>query len=131
VAEPSECLKAGTVHVACTADHVRVNAEGRLVYTREPIECAHRPSVDVFFESLLHARVKPGVAVLLTGMGRDGAWGMKTLREAGWDTIVQDEATSVIWGMPGAAVQLQAAKRILPIDRIGPALRAIAARAQP
>ncbi len=66
--------------------------------------------------------MRPGVALLLTGMGRDGAAGMKALRHSGWKTIAQDQATSVVWGMPGAAVQMQAADRVLPVDQIGPAI---------
>jgi chemotaxis response regulator CheB len=76
----------------------------------------------VFFESLLPAGVCPGVAVLLTGMGRDGAAGMASLRAAGWTTVAQDQASSVVWGMPGAAVQMGAAAQTLPIDVIGGAI---------
>jgi chemotaxis response regulator CheB len=68
------------------------------------------------------------VAVLLTGMGQDGAAGMLQLRQAGWETIAQDEATSVVWGMPAAAVRIKAAGRCLPLDNIG---RAILARMIP
>ena len=66
----------------------------------------YRPSVDVFFRSVAERWPEPGVAALLTGMGRDGAAGLLALRRAGWLTIAQDEASSVIWGMPGAAVHL-------------------------
>ena len=62
----------------------------------------------------------PGVALLLTGMGRDGAAGMKALQDAGWKTIAQDQASSIVWGMPGAAVQLGAADQVLPLDRNRP-----------
>ena len=110
----------GMIHVACTADHLVLASPGVFQYVREPTELVYRPSVDVFFDSLLKAQVRPGVALLLTGMGRDGAAGMRALRHGGWKTIAQDQATSVVWGMPGAAVQLQAADRVLPLDRIGP-----------
>jgi two-component system response regulator WspF len=80
--------------------------------------------VDVFFQSLLTAGVQQGVAVILTGMGRDGASGMASLRTAGWTTIAQDRATSVVWGMPGAATQMGAAMQTLPIDKIGAAISA-------
>ncbi len=113
---------AGTVHLASTTDHLVIGADGQFRYVREPATQVFRPSVDVFFTSLGQHRVRPGVAVLLTGMGRDGAAGLKSLREAGWQTIVQDQATSVIWGMPGAAADLDAADQVLPVHQIGPAI---------
>jgi two-component system, chemotaxis family, response regulator WspF len=61
---------------------------------------------------------RPGVGVLLTGMGRDGAAGLLALRQTGWKTIAQDEETSVVWGMPRAAAELGAAERVLPLPRI-------------
>jgi two-component system response regulator WspF len=112
----------GTIHVACTSDHLVLTAAGAFQYVREPAGHVYRPSVDVFFDSLLKARARPGVALLLTGMGRDGAAGMKALHQAGWKTIAQDQASSIVWGMPGAAVKLHAADQVLPLDRIGPAV---------
>ncbi len=113
---------AGAVLVACTSDHLILDASGCLAYVKEPAECFHRPSVDAFFDSLLTAPVEPGIAVLLTGMGQDGARGMSALRQRGWETIAQDQATSVVWGMPGAAVRLGAATQIVPADEIGQAI---------
>ncbi len=113
---------AGTVQLASTADHLVIGATGQFGYVREPASQVFRPSVDVFFASLRQHRVRPGVAVLLTGMGRDGAAGLKSLREAGWQTVVQDQATSIIWGMPGAAVGLDAVDQVLPVDQIGPVI---------
>ena len=91
------------VLVAMSNDHLVIRSDGRFAYQKEPIEEPYRPSVDVFFHSLVSHWRDPGVAVLLTGMGRDGGKGMLALRRAGWHTIAQDEATSVVWGMPGAA----------------------------
>jgi two-component system response regulator WspF len=88
----------------------------------EPREVCFRPSVDVFFKSLLAHWPEPGVAVVLTGMGRDGASGLYSLRKAGWHTIAQDEATSVIWGMPRAAAEIGAAVKVLPVSEIGAAV---------
>jgi chemotaxis response regulator CheB len=105
--------------VASSADHLVLSSSGRLRYSPEPRELLYRPSVDVFFESLVAAKAGPGVAVLLTGMGRDGAAGLGSLRGGGWITIAQDRATSVVWGMPGAAVQIDAASEVLPIEAIG------------
>jgi chemotaxis response regulator CheB len=78
--------------------------------------------VDVFFQSV--ARQWPGevAGVLLTGMGRDGAEGLKTLRRAGHHTIAQDKGTSAVYGMPKAAAALEAANEILALDKIGPRL---------
>jgi two-component system response regulator WspF len=117
--ERGDAPKSGCVQIACTEDHLILDGTGRLRYVREPVNNVYRPSVDAFFGSLRSAPIAPGVAVLLTGMGRDGAAGMKALRDAGWDTIAQDEASSVVWGMPGAASKIGAAARVLPIDAIG------------
>lgn len=87
-----------------------------------------RPSIDVLFESLAVENGAQVVACLLTGMGRDGAAGLLALRQAGGTTIAQDEATSVIYGMPREAVVLGAAQEVLPLDRIGPALVAATTR---
>lgn len=86
----------------------------------------HRPAVDVLFGSLARLGDKV-VATLLTGMGRDGANGMKGLRASGAMTIAQDEATCVVYGMPRAAVELEAACEVLPLNKIGDALLAQAA----
>ncbi len=111
-----------TVHVACTSDHLVLTSAGDFQYVREPVDHVYRPSVDVFFHSLVRAPVPSGVALLLTGMGRDGAIGMQTLHQAGWQTVAQDQASSIVWGMPRAAVQLGAADQVLPLDQIGAAI---------
>lgn len=90
-----------------------VRGEGRL----------YSPSVDWLFESACQAVGGDAVAVLLSGMGRDGARGMLALRTAGALTVAQDEASCVVYGMPAAAVALDAATVVLPLDRIGPRLR--------
>ena len=119
LAEEGRTPTTGTIHVACSDDHL-VLVDGRFTHRAEPRALAHRPSVDVFFGSLVGSPC--GVAVLLTGMGRDGAEGLRALRRAGWHTIAQDEATSVVWGMPGAAVALGAAVEVVPIQRIAQAI---------
>jgi two-component system, chemotaxis family, response regulator WspF len=108
----------GTVLVAETDDHMVMRPDGTLGYAREPVDNPFRPSVDVLFQSLAKHWQRPSVAVLLTGIGRDGAQGLLELRRAGWHTIAQDERTSVVYGMPQAASQLGAAVEVLPIDRI-------------
>jgi two-component system chemotaxis response regulator CheB len=99
---------------------------GRLELTDEAERHSCRPSVDVLFESIAREHGPTTAACLLTGMGRDGALGLLALRRSGAATIAQDEATSIIYGMPREAVQLGAAERILPLGEIGSALGALA-----
>jgi two-component system response regulator WspF len=127
---PGDEVRAGRALVAASGDHV-VLAGTRLQSRAEPLDCLFRPSVDVLFCSLASDRSHAGTAVLLTGMGRDGAAGLLQLRKAGWRTIAQDEASSAVWGMPGAAVTLGAAERVLPADRIGSAVLSPASVATP
>jgi two-component system chemotaxis response regulator CheB len=82
----------------------------------------HKPSVDVLFRSVAQNAGLNALGVILTGMGRDGAQGLKEIREAGAHTIAQDEATSVVWGMPGAAVGCGAACEVLPLEDIAAAV---------
>ena len=90
----------------------------------------HRPSVDVMFESVAALGLKQTVAVLLTGMGADGASGLLKLKEIGCHTIIQDQESSVVWGMPGVAFQLDAHCEIKPLDAIGGRLLALTNRVQ-
>ena len=113
---------AGSVMVAGQDMQMVLKQNCTLDYVEGDPTLIHRPSVDVFFESLAKSRAQTGAAVMLTGMGRDGAVGMKALRDAGWRTFAQDRETSIVWGMPGAAVQAGAAEQILPLDQIGPAV---------
>lgn len=91
----------------------------------------YHPSVDVFFRSLASQWTSPGLAVLLTGIGRDGAEGLLALRQKGWRTIAQDEASSVVYGMPKAAVELKAAGQILSLEHIGLEVARFASRLGP
>jgi chemotaxis response regulator CheB len=116
---------AGTVLLAATNDHIVLKAPTRLGYVADPIDYAYRPSVDVFFHSICRFWPGEAVGVLLTGMGRDGAVGLKALRDKGFPTIAQDKATSAVYGMPKAAAALGAAAEILALDRIAPRLAAI------
>jgi two-component system, chemotaxis family, response regulator WspF len=118
VAKSGEIPKAGTVYIASTSDHMILGREGAIRYTRDPAEYPYRPSVDTLFESLVNAAVAPCLGVLLTGIGADGAKGLLRLRQAGWVTIAQDQASSVVYGMPQAAVKLGAAAHILPVSEI-------------
>ena len=117
-AQPGDWPKSGGALLAATKDHMVLTGYGTLGYTREPMDCPYRPSVDALFRSLADYRARPGVAILLTGIGSDGAAGLRKLRDAGWLTIAQDQATSVVYGMPQAAAKLDAATRVLPLGDI-------------
>ena len=97
------------------------NQDGRIVIAlnEQPAENGCRPSVDVFFRSLASAYPPSVLAIVLTGMGCDGAKGLGPLKRSGAYVIAQDEATSVVWGMPGAAVATHLVDEVLPLERIG------------
>jgi two-component system response regulator WspF len=122
VAIDGERPQPGHVLLAGQDAHLTFNASGRLSYRRELTESLYCPSIDLFFESVIGHWDGKVSAVLLTGMGSDGARGMKTLKESGAFTIAQDKNTSVVFGMPKRAISLGAASEILPLERIGPAL---------
>jgi two-component system response regulator WspF len=100
-----------------------VTSASTLKYRPEPADYVYRPSVDVFFESVVRYWRGEVVGVLLTGMGRDGAKGLKALRDAGRHTIAQDRASCAVYGMPKAAANLEAAEEILPLTSIAAALK--------
>jgi chemotaxis response regulator CheB len=120
VAREGDAPAPGCVLLAGTADHLHLKTAERLGYVAEPRDYMYRPSVDVFFESVARRWPGPVVAALLTGMGRDGAIGLKRLRDKGHLTLTQDRASSAVYGMPKAAVELGAAMEILTLARIAP-----------
>jgi two-component system chemotaxis response regulator CheB len=87
-----------------------------------PLVNRHRPSVDVLFRSVAQAAGKNALGIIMTGMGDDGARGLKELRSTGAQTIAQDERTCVVFGMPNEAIKLGAAEQILPLGDIAPAI---------
>ena len=103
-------------------DRIRLLRNGSLVYTAEPRSFVYRPSIDVFFESVANYWRGDAVGVLLTGMGRDGAQGLKQMRERGFLTIAQDQASCAVYGMPKAAAAIDAAVQILSLEKIAPRL---------
>jgi two-component system response regulator WspF len=119
---PNDLPAAGRVLLASTNDHLVLTRDLTYQYTPDPADYPYRPSVDVFFQSIAQHWPGPIVGVLLTGMGADGAEGLLGLRRAGWQTIAQDRATSVVYGMPKAAAKLDAAVEILPVNRIASAI---------
>ncbi len=120
-AQDGQPLLAGHAYVAPGGRHLRVVRSGARWHCRlgddDPVR-RHRPSVDVLFESVAAHAGANASAALLTGMGDDGARGLRALRDAGARTTAQDEATSVIWGMPGAAVAMGAAESVLPLQQV-------------
>jgi chemotaxis response regulator CheB len=118
VAKEGDRPAAGEVLLAASADHLTLKSAERVGYTPQPIDYVYRPSVDVFFHSACRLWLGEVVGVLLTGMGRDGALGLKALRDRGHYTLAQDQASSAVYGMPKAAAAINAAVDILPAGRI-------------
>ena len=115
----------GGVLMAPPDSHLVISG-GKLRLTRTPERNSCRPSIDVLFESCAQELGAGAVGCLLTGMGKDGAAGLLAIRRAGGRTIAQDEATSVVFGMPREAILLGAAEQVLPLDQIAPRLGVLA-----
>jgi len=128
VAVAGEFPEAGRVYFPAEDTHLVIGKSGRLKLLTEAPLGGHRPSVDLLFKSVAQYWGKSAVAVLLSGMGSDGASGMADIASAGGQTIAQDEATSVVFGMPKEAIELGAVRHVLPIDEIGPSLIRLAAK---
>lgn len=131
VAVQGERLAAGQAYVAPEGRHMTVKADGgacRVELTGEGLENGHRPSVSRFFRSVAETVGSKAVGVILTGMGKDGAAELRALRELGAVTIAQDRDSSVVPGMPGEAMRLDAAVHILPPEQIGRLLAALVRR---
>jgi two-component system response regulator WspF len=109
---------AGVALLASTNDHLILKSASRLGYTSQPADYVYRPSVDVFFQSICKHWRGRAIGVLLTGMGSDGALGLKALRGKGHYTIAQDRASSAVYGMPKAAIESGAAVDIVAADHI-------------
>jgi two-component system, chemotaxis family, protein-glutamate methylesterase/glutaminase len=129
VAEAHEgaVLEPGTVWIAPGGRHMAVRGtRGRVTVALGdgPPENACRPAVDVLFRSVAAVYRAGALGVVLTGMGHDGLRGSEQVRAAGGNVIAQDEASSVVWGMPGAVTGAGLADRVLPLDQIAPALLA-------
>ena len=120
IAEAGQRPEPGRVYFPPERQHLKIDAHGRFVHSDDPPVDSHCPSVTTTFLSIAKFYGRRSMGVLLTGMGRDGAVGMKAIAEAGGLTIAQDEATSVVFGMPKEAIALGAAHHILPIQNIAP-----------
>jgi two-component system chemotaxis response regulator CheB len=120
-AQEGMIIRSGCVYIAPGDYHLTIARSGtkmvcHIIQTEKVNR--HRPAVDVMFNSILEAYGSNVVAVMLTGMGNDGAQGMLKLKQAGAVTYAQDEATSVVWGMPQAAYNLGAVDELLPLQKI-------------
>ncbi len=108
MAEPGETISTGRLFVTNRNEHLVIKENLTFDYTPHPKDYPHRPSVNIFFESVARHWPEPSAAILLTGMGRDGAVGMLALHNAGWYTLAQSKETCVVYGMPKAAIELNA-----------------------
>jgi two-component system chemotaxis response regulator CheB len=120
-AQDGQQILRGHAYIAPGDQHLLVVRDGARYMCRlddgEPVN-RHKPSVDVLFRSVAQQAGRNAIGVILTGMGKDGALGLKEMREAGCPTIAQDEATSMVWGMPGEAVAVGGAVEVLPLGNI-------------
>ena len=120
-ARPGMAVQPGRVIVAEGDHHLRVRWTGQgyvCELEQGPRVSRHRPSVDVLFDSVADQAGRHAIGVLMTGMGEDGAQGLLHMKEAGAWTVAQDEQTAVVWGMPGKAVKLGAAREVRPLHEI-------------
>jgi two-component system chemotaxis response regulator CheB len=120
-AQDGQYIIPGHVYIAPGDQHMLIERDGARYRCRlndGPPVNRHRPAVDVMFRSVAQNLGPNAIGVLLTGMGSDGARSLLEMREAGAHTVAQDEASSVVWGMPGAAVKLGAAEHVLPLHQI-------------
>jgi len=128
VAVNGQEMEAGYAYVAPDGLQMGVNGTGKIVLTRGEPEHGLCPSVSHLFRSVSRAYGKNAVGILLTGMGRDGAYELKVMRDQGMMTIAQDKESSVVFGMPGEAIGMNAASYILPPDKMARMLKKLKAR---
>lgn len=125
LAEPGEWVRTGTVYLALDGFQMGIMKEGRIRLEQESAQDGFCPSASYLFQSVAEAYGRSAMGILLTGMGRDGAKGLLRLREAGGVTVAQNQETSVIFGMPGAAVELAAAEYVLSPEQISGLIRSL------
>ena len=127
-ASDGEAVLPGHAYLPPGGQHLRIIRDGarwRCRIDDGPAVNRHKPAVDVLFQSVAQSAGANAIGVILTGMGDDGARGLLQMRQAGAPTLVQDEATSVVWGMPGAAFKLGAAEEQQPLEKIAERLLAL------
>ena len=121
-------LKRGHAYMAPDGAHMRIAANGTVALDLEAPVNGHRPAVSCLFRSVAERYGPNAVGILLTGMGKDGAAELKMMKDAGAITIAQDEATSVVHGMPGEAIRCQAATHVMSLDEIATTLPLLATK---
>ncbi len=126
IGEDSEEIRPGVAYLAPDNLQMRVAERGKINLSNEPACGGHRPSGDVLLESVALAYGKGSVAALLTGMGRDGATGMKAVRQSCGRTIAQNEESCVVFGMPHAAIELGVIDKVLPLEKIAEEIMTLA-----
>ncbi|WP_449466924.1 protein-glutamate methylesterase/protein-glutamine glutaminase [Stenotrophomonas humi] len=128
-ATDGEAILPGHAYLPAGGRHLRVIRDGARWRCRvddsAPVNL-HKPAVDVLFRSVAQSAGANAIGTILTGMGEDGARGLMALKQAGAPTLAQDEASSVVWGMPGSAVRLGAVDEVLPLERIAERLLSFA-----
>lgn len=124
-AQNGDTVTRGKALIAPGNHHMLLKRSGAKYYveiTQGPLVNRHRPSVDVLFRSTARYAGKNAIGIIMTGMGDDGAHGLLEMKEAGAFTIAQDEQSCIVFGMPKEAIALNAAKKILPLDKIASAI---------
>ena len=121
VARDGQQIYPGNIYIAPGNMHMLIVRDGARYICKmndgEPVN-RHKPSVDVMFRSVAENVGPNSISVLLTGMGADGAQGMKAMHDAGASTIIQDESSCVVWGMPGEAYKLGCTDHVLPLNKV-------------
>ena len=128
VARDGQTMQPGHVYVAPGDRHLELGASGMLRVSDAAPVGGQRPAATVLFRSVARQAGAQGIGVLLTGMGEDGAQGLLDMRKAGAATVAEHESSAVVYGMPAAAVRLNAAARVLPVDQVAPHLVRLAQR---
>ena len=118
IAQDSEEILPSVVYIAPSGFQTRVEEGGRIHLSDEGPRDGHRPSGDILFESVARVYKKGAIGVILTGMGKDGAFGIRSVKHMHGHTIAQDEKSSVIFGMPKVAIEMGAVDKVLPIEKI-------------
>lgn len=118
VASEGERILPGNIYLSGFNQHLVIDRDGKLSYSKIPKQLPYKPSIDIFFNCLRSLNSSKFVAVLLTGMGNDGAYGLKLLREEGWHTIAQEKESCVVFGMPKVAIEQNAVIEVLSLQDI-------------
>lgn len=125
VAENHEAVAPGTVYLAADDLQLGVTPQGRILVTREPARGGFRPSGSFLFESAARSMGAGVLGVILTGMGRDGVEGLRSVKAQGGRVFAQNEASSVVFGMPGAAIEAGLVDEVVPLDEMAGRLLAL------